>query len=50
MQRQYVEAGTTVVAFDRNGAGLVLHREVVPYGARPVTNEGVGLCEASSHE
>ena len=39
MQREYMEAGASLVALDRQWAGFVLHGEIVPHRTRTIANE-----------
>ena len=41
-----MEARTTIVAFDGQWTGLMLHGEIVAYRTRTITNEVVCLLEA----
>ena len=47
MESQDVEASASVMAFHRQGAGLMLHCEVAPYRTRSVAYESICLWETS---
>ena len=49
VQREDVEARATVMTFHSNSAGFMLHREVVPNGARAIADEGVRGGESLPH-